>query len=132
MGKRPSPEAGNSYEYARESFSFFGQIGSETDFVVEDGVVVERHFKSSHVDGSSHVSFSELGDEVGNDPRGHRVATIDDLYEECRTEVLTQSEDENFISLAFDDAGLLQTCTYFPLNCADDCTFGVTIASIDL
>ena len=121
---------GNSYSYTREFFSFLG-FSFETDFVVEDGVVVERHYKAQS--GTNVVQWSEIGDEVGtHEGEGHRVALIDDLYEECKTEVLTQDEDENFMNLSFDENGLLQSCTYFPRNCADDCSRGPVISVIEL
>jgi hypothetical protein len=57
---------------------------------------------------------------------------IDALYEQCRTEVLTQDPAANFIDFALDERGLLKTCTYVPMGCADDCTQGVTISDLVL
>jgi hypothetical protein len=122
--------SGDSYGYTREFFSFLG-FSFRTDFVVDSGVVVERHYKAQHHNaGGDAVTWSEIGAEVGTHTEGHRVALIDDLYDECESEVLTQDEEQNFINLSFDQAGLLQACTYFPIHCADDCSRGPVITEI--
>lgn len=40
------------------------------------------------------------------------AVNVDALYDRCAREVLTRDPDENWITLAFDDRNLLQTCTY--------------------
>jgi hypothetical protein len=119
---------GNDYSYTREFFSFLN-FSFENVFVIEDDVVVERHYWSQA--GADLETWSEYGTDVGTHDEGFRVATIDELYEECRDEVLTQDDTENFITLSFDAEGLLQTCQYFPMNCQDDCSFGPSISSVE-
>lgn len=119
---------GDSYTYSQVMSSFIG-LSAETTFVVKGGVVVERHYKAQL--GADVTSWSELGAEVGSHTdEGHPVALVDDLYDECRDEVLTRDEDENFMNLAFDDAGLLQTCTSFHRLCNDDCDRGPKLGFI--
>jgi len=119
---------GNSYTYSQVMSSFLG-FDAETTFVVEGGTVVERHYKSQF--GADVTTWSELGAEVGSHTdEGHPVALVDDLYDECGTQVLTRDEEENFINLAFDDAGLLQTCTSFHRQCNDDCDRGPKLGFI--
>jgi hypothetical protein len=119
---------GNSYTYSQVMSSFLG-FDAETTFVVEAGVVVERHYKSSF--GADVTTWSEVGAEVGShSDEGHPVALVDDLYDECKDQVLTRDDQENFINLAFDDAGLLQTCTSFHRQCNDDCDRGPKIGFI--
>ena len=119
---------GNSYTYSQVMASFTG-FDAETTFVVESGVVVERHFKSQF--GADVTTWSEVGGEVGShSDEGHPVALVDDLYDECEGQVLTRDEEEHFIHLAFDDAGLLQTCTSFHRLCNDDCDRGPKLGFI--
>jgi hypothetical protein len=119
---------GNSYTYSQVMSSFLG-FDAETTFVVAGGVVVERHFKSQF--GADVTTWSEVGAEVGShSDEGHPVALVDDLYDECRDEVLTRDEEENFMNLSFDDANLLQTCTSFHRQCNDDCDRGPKLGFI--
>jgi hypothetical protein len=122
---------GNSYTYT-SSFTSFTGLHGRTTFVVEDGVVVERHYKQSHVDaGQDPITWSEFGDEVGNNPQGFRPRLIDDLYAECSQEVLTQERESNWIDLWIDrDTEILRSCTYRPLGCMDDCQRGVNIGTL--
>jgi hypothetical protein len=86
-----------------------------------------------HSSDGSTTTWSEIWAEVGSpDDQGHPVALVDDLYDECANDVLTRDEDENFINLSFHGDRLLQVCTHFPLNCADDCSRGPVITSIDM
>jgi hypothetical protein len=121
---------GNSYTYSQVMHSFIGFSG-ETTFVVEAGVIVERHFKSQF--GADVNTWSELGAEVGSHTdEGHPLALVDDLYQECAAEVLTVDLEQHFVSLGFDDAGLLQTCTAFHRLCNDDCDRGPKLGFIEL
>ena len=100
--------------------------------MVEAGVVTERHYKAGHISGEGeHVQWSEVGAQVGSHTdEGHPAVLVEELYKQCRTEVLTQDEDENFMSFSLDSRGLLQACTYFPIQCADDCSRGPTISEL--
>jgi hypothetical protein len=128
--ERAKIENANTYRYEREFTSFIGLTG-RTTIVVEDGVVTERHYKESHINGGHHEQWSELGADVGSHFQGFQPLLIDALYDECRDDVLTQDEDENRMSFALDARGLLQACTYFPRNCADDCERGPRISNLE-
>ena len=120
--------SGNSYTYSQVLSSWIG-LQVTTTFVVKSGVVVERHYEASI--GADLTTWSETGAEVGSHTnQGHAVALVDDLYEQCATEVLTRDPEEHFINLTFDDAGLLQTCTSTHKLCQDDCDRGPTIGFI--
>ena len=122
---------GASYTYVSEFHSFLG-FSSQTTIVVEDNVVVERHFKAQHTGGGDATTWSEIGGEVGSHPEGAPALLVDDLYDQCADEVLIQDFDDNFIHLSFDDAGLLQACQFTPRLCQDDCSRGPSISSIEL
>ncbi len=119
---------GNSYTYNQVMASFLG-FQAETTFVVENGVVVERHYSSQF--GADSTSWTALGAEVGSHTdEGHAVALVDDLYAECATQVLTRDQDATIFNLSFDEAGLLQTCTSFDRQCNDDCDRGPKLGFI--
>lgn len=123
-------EISNTYTYSQEFNSVFSNISTRTTLVVEFGEVVARHGKSQA--GADVDVFSEFGDDVGTRDGYHAPRLLDALYEECKNDILTVDEDENFMHLSFDDNGLLQACTFFNRNCQDDCTRGPRISELDL
>ena len=128
---RAKLENGNSYTYKRGFQSFTGFSG-ETTLVVKNGVVTERHYKEQHLSGGEAVTWSEIGAQVGSHAdQGFAPVLVDALYEECRTNVLTQDEDRNWMNFGVDENGFLQVCTYTPMECQDDCSRGPSITSID-
>ena len=78
------------------------------------------------------LQWEERGAELGSHPEAAPLATLDALYERCRSEVLTRDPDENRIYLEFDERGILETCVYSPRNCVDDCSFGVTLVDVEM
>ena len=122
---------GNSYTYSRGFQSWTGFSG-ETTLVVKNGVVTERHYKAQHASGGQASAWSEIGAQVGSHTdEGFPAVLVDALYDECRTQVLTQDETRNWMSFSVDQNGFLQACTYTPMECQDDCSRGPTISSID-
>jgi hypothetical protein len=120
-----------TYQYTRSSSSFTG-ARSTTTFVVEADVVVRRSFEGYDEDGVLVESFDEEGADVGSNEGAKPAHTIDELYEICRTEVLTQDPASNRFYLTFRDDGVFELCTYVPDDCADDCSEGVEIDSLDM
>ena len=120
----------NSYTYKRGFSSFTGFQG-ETTLVVNNGVVVERHYKAQHLSGGEATMWSEYGADVGSHTdEGFAPVLVDALYDECRTQVLTQDETKNWMSFGLDGNGFLQVCTYTPMGCQDDCARGPSITEI--
>jgi len=120
----------NTYAYSSEFNSVFSNVSMRTTFVVELGVVVARHGKSQV--GSETETFSEFGDEVGQREGFHAPLLIDDLYAECKNDVLSVDDTKNFMNLTFDDGGILSVCTRFNHACQDDCSRGPVITELDL
>jgi len=112
------------YTYARYFESWTG-TWFRTTVSVEGGVVVARSYEDS-----SEVVWIETGAELGSHEAGYDALTMPELYEECRDEVLTQDPESNEVVFLTDERGLLQTCTYRPLECDDDCTLGIAIESV--
>jgi hypothetical protein len=120
-----------TYGYTSTSVSFTG-FRSITTFVVSNDVVVRRTYEAYDENNQLIESFDEQGAEVGSNAGGKPVYTIDEIYEVCRDEVLTQNPEENEFFLSFHPDGILENCLYRPLDCADDCNEGVEIATLDL
>ncbi len=120
-----------TYQYTRSDSSFSG-YRSTTTFVVEANVVVRRTFEGYDENGVLVDSFDEQGAEVGSNEGAKPVHNIDELYEICRDEVLTQDPDSNYFYLTFRDDGVLELCSHVPIDCADDCSEGVEISSLDM
>jgi hypothetical protein len=119
----------NSYTYTRDFQSFTG-FGFQTTIVVAQGLVIERHFKSQHISGGDSTQWSETGADVGSHDEGFPAVTVDALYDECATTVLTKDEDNNWINFSTDANQFLQACTYTPMNCQDDCTRGPVLSTL--
>ena len=117
------------YTHTTQSFTGYRTI---TTFVVADDVVVRRTFEAYDENNQLVESFEEQGDQVGSNQEGAPVYTIDQIYEVCGDEVLTQDPGANELILRFHPDGILEACFYRPLDCQDDCLMGVEIDSLDL
>lgn len=123
----------DSYTYGRSFSSFFGNFSSHTDLVVTAGVVSERRFELILPDAEL-VTWTETGDEVGShdDSRAADPLTVDQLYDVCQEILETVDPAQNELLFALDDRGLLQSCTYIPNGCQDDCSRGFRIRDLEL
>ena len=117
-------EKQNSYVYSRTFSSFFGNFSHRTDIRVDSGKVTKRTFFE---DGTTQT-WEEVGADVGSQESGQAFLpfTFDDLYQFCLNDVLSVADPaQNFISVDFDENGILSECSYTPKDCQDDCTRGV-------
>jgi hypothetical protein len=117
------------YTWTTSSFTGYRTI---TTFVVSNDVVVRRTYEAYDENNQLVDSFDEQGDQVGSNPGGRPVYTIDQIYEVCRDEVLTQDPEAHAFFLSFHPDGILEACLYRSLTCQDDCQMGVQIDSLDL
>ncbi len=118
------------YQYSVNFSSWVG-FSNRTTLSVEDDVVVNRAYVAFDQNNKLVAQWQEDGsDEIGTHKRGATPKTMDQLYRQCRSEVLSKSAQENYISLSFDENNLLRQCTYTPMSCADDCSFGVNISDL--
>lgn len=125
-------ENGDSYRYTT-SYSSFSGYRWVTTITVRDGQITERSMVETLLDmgvSSQTDSYMETGSDIGSHAKGAVPRTIDDLYEICGADVLTIDPDQNTITWQTYPDGLLQICSYFPINCADDCSTGVNIGEL--
>ena len=124
-----------SYEVGTSSFSGYA---SRTVLQFESGVATYRRYDLATPDegggpGALTLQWEERGSEVGGHSGGAAPpATVDALYDQCASQVLTQDPDRNDFVIGYDDAGILQACFYIPRGCQDDCSFGVGVSNLQM
>ncbi len=120
----------SAYQYSVHFSSWVG-FRSQTQLTVIGDGVVKREYQAFDREGKKVVDWQENNtDELATHKRGAPVKTIDQLYTQCQTEILSKPKQENYLNLSFDDRNLLRQCTYMPKNCADDCSFDVNISNL--
>lgn len=118
------------YRYTSQDSGWTGGYSRTTVDVVDDAVV-SRDFATFSPEGEELLSWTEDAASLGGHPEGGAPLTIDQIYKRCRSEILSKDAEENWITLTFREDGVLEHCSYFPRNCADDCDVGFTISSLD-
>ena len=78
-----------NYSYNVKWSSWTG-FGNTTNIVVRENKVIERRYESygaPHPDGRpiDKTRWSERGDLIGSNPKGHPPRTIDELYKEAKS-----------------------------------------------
>ncbi len=124
---------GDHYLYETLFVSWTG-FRSITTLTVQASEIVTRAYKSSYTNDEGEEiteSWTEEGAAVGSHEAGAEPRTVDELYTECREDVLTQDAAENEFYLEFRNDGVLSSCYYRPLYCQDDCLFGVGIDDLE-
>ncbi len=116
---------GDSYYYERGWSSFAG-FGSETTVVVVEGVIVRRMYRAWNELGEETGAWVESGAELGTHDEGEPLLTLHEVYDACQSDVIDEAGG-NEVTLTTDDNGILQTCSYWPEGCMDDCAVGFSI-----
>jgi hypothetical protein len=110
-----------TYHYTL-AFDSFSGTKTRTSFEIVDDVATVRTYV--RVDGASiYESWVETGAEIGSH-FGELPRTMEQLYEDCARDVLSQSPGTNVIVFSSDQRGVLQSCLYVPSGCHDDCAMG--------
>ncbi len=120
----------DSYQYST-SFSSWVGFGNETTLVIRNNEIVERQYNEFDRDGTTDSWSENKKEELGTHQEGAELKLIDTLYRECKNMLLTTNPSKNYIDLSFNENGILQTCTYSHKDCADDCSSGVRIDTIE-
>jgi hypothetical protein len=123
-------ENGSSYRYTVKDSSWTGYTWQTSVEVLQDHVS-RRSFTGAPVVGGAGTSWLEEQGALGSHPEGAPPLTIEEIYDRCASEVLTQDPGENSITLTLRSDGLLQGCSYFPKNCQDDCAVGVGLTTLE-
>ena len=108
---------GDSYTYVASATRESQSIFEDTEITVEDGMVVGRRY-TAHGD-VGRFQWNETQDLIGSHADGAPPETMEALYEKCRTDILSLDPMAYWITLRFDQEGLLQQCLYFARNATD-------------
>ena len=130
-------ECKGNYSYDVKWSSWTG-FGNTTTIVVRENKVIERRYESygaPHPDGRpiDKNRWTERGDLIGSNPKGHPPRTIDELYKEAKS--LTGKPIPQFHRgvIRLNKMGLLLSCYIQNTRIADDAPIkGVNITSISL
>lgn len=126
---RQIKETRPNYQYAINYASWAG-FGNKTEMRIEQHRVVQRSYTAWNAQHLNQEQWVESERELDQHKQGAKALTLDQLYDRCESEVLSQPSLRNQIEISFDDEGLLQSCSYFPRNCTDDCSKGFTIQNL--
>jgi len=121
-----------SYVFTLESQSWTGYALGTTMFV-EQGQVVRRIIDITPAPDTDqdYTYIDEECADVGASDEGHRVRTLDDLYDECE-DVLQRDPTENEIVFETDRNGIVSRCYSINDFCADDCNDGFILAHVEV
>jgi len=120
------------YHYTIVTSSFSG-YHTTTTVDIAGGQPVGRQFSAGYVDGATGVftvtsTWAETAGEIGVHQMGAPAETMDQLYDDCRREVLGKDRSTNMVYFHYDERGVLMSCAYTPVGCQDDCVIGVGIS----
>ena len=120
---------GASYIYKTKFISWAG-YKNETKITIKNDVPVAREFQESFMsyleDAPTPEFYSENIENLGTNKKGSPAVTIDNLYKECEKK-LKASYKHSYVTFKMNGDGIIKSCGYTPLNCADDCFEGVSI-----
>jgi hypothetical protein len=134
-----------NYSYT-VSFSSWVGFGNETTIVVRDNKVVERKYRewsgrqvmTPVAPGQTppepeEKTWSETGEEIGENKKGAPAKTLDELYEEAAEILKRDRESFERYYVRTNDEGLLTSCFYIDTRVMDDAPrHGLAIGKIEL
>lgn len=120
----------SSYQYTIVFSSWLG-FGYETTIAINNDQFISRQYQSWDNNRKVIHQWHETStQELGHHKEGAPLKTIEELYAQCRDEVLTLSKHDNEFYIKFDQQGILEHCTSRNKHCADDCSTGVNIKNL--
>lgn len=120
-----------NYSYDRNVSTWRGQANS-TKIVVENNRVESRYFFEWQQSSSPTLIWAESFMELGLHNEGAPAKTIDQLYQQCKDDILSKPEDKFKVTVVLDRFNLLQQCSYREFACFDDCTKGIKIDDLEI
>jgi hypothetical protein len=122
---------GNNYSYERDSIILTG-FNSSTKLVIKNDQVENRYFFEWQTGNTPSLTWREDFTELGLHDQGASVKTLDELYKQCETVVLSKSITEYAITLTLDRLNLLKQCSYTKVSCDQNCTKGIRIQGLSI
>ena len=114
---------GDDYRYEVSAASVFGP-SYDTTLTVQADKVVQRDLAITEIDDEGNTtvleSWSETGDALGTHGAGAELFTVDERYDRCKDDVLSQNPVTHDIYLEFQGNDVLRSCSYVPKGAAYD------------
>jgi hypothetical protein len=121
---------GNTYVYYS---SFASWTGFRTAFqvLVYHGSIARIIMTQTYINSGTGIVDTTAQREIPTDSANFwEILNVDDMYKYAQDSVITKNTDSNTIYLELFENGLLKSCKYRPINCIDDCLFGVSIDAL--
>ncbi len=120
-----------NYSYERDSLSPEG-FHSSTKITVIDDQVEFRDFFEWQQGNTPTLTWTEDFAQLGTHDQGASVKTVDQLYQQCKNQILSQPQTDFAITFKVDQINILQQCSYTRLSCTSQCTKGIRIQGLSL
>lgn len=118
---------GESYTYVATILRDGGNGREDTEITIEDGTIVERIHAYYDADGLVSKWHEQPG-QLGVHSDGSPLLKMEDLYAQCRKEVLSLDPASHWLILDFDQQGLLQRCGSVQATARSIEPVGITLA----
>jgi len=118
-----------NYSYERDT-SIKEGFHTSTKIVVENNRVESRSFFEWQTGSTPSKSWHEDYAQLGLHKEGTAPVTIDELYKQCKTQVLNKANSSTLIKT--DQLNILKQCSYTLNQCDANCTQGVRIQGLTL
>jgi hypothetical protein len=120
-----------NYSYERDTVSSTN-FYSSTKLTIKNGQVEYRDFFEWQAGNTPKLSWSESFSELNLHTQGASAKTLDQLYQQCKNQILTKPKAQHKITLSVDRFNILQQCSYTVNNCSTNCTKGIRIQGLSL
>ncbi|NML19264.1 hypothetical protein HHL16_00195 [Pseudoflavitalea sp. G-6-1-2] len=126
--------SGDHYKYDVETSSWTG-FASKTVIWVRNSKVIQRHYKVTQIGSTMYIPPSEMEwieneNEINSHKnKGAAAITLDEVYDKAQKDWLIR-RDNTEITFEAKNNGMISTCGYRELSCADDCFNGIKITRI--
>jgi len=122
---------GDNYKYERIQ-AIDPEQSSSTHLQIENGQVEYRDYFEWHQGNTPSLIWSEPFAELNTHNQGMPVKTIDELYQQCKLQIINKPGDQYSVKLELDAFNILQQCSYTQLSCRSNCTSGIRISGLTI
>ena len=119
------------YSYERDGLSPEG-FHSSTKITVINNQVEFRDFFEWQQGNTPTLTWTEDFAQLGTHDQGASIKTLDQLYQQCKNQILNQPQTDFTVTFKVDQINILQQCSYTRLSCANQCTKGIRIQGLSL
>jgi len=122
---------GDNYKYERIQ-AITSEQSSSTHLQIENGQVEYRDYFEWHQGNTPSLIWSEPFADLNTHNQGMPVKTIDELYQQCKLQIINKPIEQYSVQLKLDAFNILQQCSYTQLSCSAKCTSGIRISGLTI